>query len=206
MNDLNTAADRPATLPARGPAAATIRDQAACALVLGVAAFAWFGWGQQGPPAGWAVFLGIGSGLGALVAVAALLLTLRNKTGASVMRDPTTAKRYGRTVGIEVGAILIGAAALILASNPSYVAAWVLFVVGVHFVPLARLFRIPSLAVAGVLVALVGVIAAILGIAQVVLPSAVAGGGGGLLMLAFGAVTLYRAWRQHSDSHESATL
>lgn len=61
MNDLNTAADQPATLPARVSMAATIRDQAACALVLGVASFAWFGWGQQGPPAGWPVFLGIGS-------------------------------------------------------------------------------------------------------------------------------------------------
>lgn len=62
------------------------------------------------------------------------------------MRDPATAKRYGRTVGIEFAAILIGAAALIVLNNPGYVAAWVLFVVGVHFVPLARLFRIPSLA------------------------------------------------------------
>lgn len=192
----------PAQSAAKTPA--TIRDQAACALVEGFAAFLWFGWAQQGPPAGWPAFLIAGAVLGLLVAVAALLLTRRHHGGPSVMRHKVNRRRYGQIVGIEFALIGIGSAALGISGRSDFIAAWILFVVGVHFLPLARLFRSPSLALAGVIAAVVAVAAAVVGITTDVLPSAIAGGVGGLVLLVSGAVTLYRGWRRSTTSQESA--
>ena len=62
--------------PAVGLATATRRDLATNALVLGAAAFVWFGWAQEGPPPGWSPFLAVGSGLGAVLAVVSPVLVL----------------------------------------------------------------------------------------------------------------------------------
>ena len=45
-----------------------VRDLAVTAVVFGMAAFVWFGWGQEGPPERWRAWLGVGSGVGLLVA------------------------------------------------------------------------------------------------------------------------------------------
>ncbi|MGH3447458.1 MAG: hypothetical protein ACRDP4_07530, partial [Nocardioidaceae bacterium] len=52
-----------------------VRDLAVTAVVFGVAAFIWFGWGQEAPPARWRLVLGVGSGLGLAVALIGGLLT-----------------------------------------------------------------------------------------------------------------------------------
>ena len=67
---------------------------------------------------------------------------------------------------------------------------WVLFIVGAHFVPLGRLFRIDSLVVVGILVIMVSVGAAIAGLLGTIAPTAIAGGVGGVLLILFGAWSL----------------
>jgi hypothetical protein len=174
---------------------ATPRDLAVNGLVLGFAGAMWLGWAQEGPPAGWSVPLSIGSVVGVLVAVLAGVLTWRSRHGASAMADERGRRTYYRVVGVEVAAIAVGATALGISGQSEYIAAWILFVVGVHFVPLGRLFHIGSLKVVGVLAAVVSVVAVATGLLWTVLPSAVAGGVGGLLLVVFGAWSLLRVVR-----------
>jgi hypothetical protein len=44
------------------------QDLAVTAAIFGVAAFVWFGWAQEAPPARWRLPLGLGSLLGLLLA------------------------------------------------------------------------------------------------------------------------------------------
>lgn len=187
------------TVPASGATSVTTaseRDLAANALVLGAAGGAWFGWAQEGPPAGWVVPLTVGGLVGIVVAMVAAVLAWRRRHGDTVMSDPRGRRTYGRVVGGEVAAILIGVVLLRISGQYDYLAAWVLFVVGVHFVPLGRLFRIRSLQAAGVIVAVVSLVAVLIGRSGAALPSAVAGAGGGIVMVAFGIVSLRQLLRR----------
>lgn len=190
MTELLTPTDR--AVPAAGP---TTRDAAATALVLGVAGAAWGGWAQDGSPASWSLPLTIGSALGLLLAVAAGIRTFRHRHGDSAMREAGGQRIYSRTVAIEVGLIVLGVAGLDLAGQPTYLAAWILLVVGVHFVPLGKLFRVRGLTVAGLLLPVVAVAAGVLGVTGHAAPSAVAGAGGLVIMLVVGALALYRSMR-----------
>jgi len=76
-----------------------------------------------------------------------------------------------------------GAAALEAGGRPAYLPAWILLVVGVHFIPLGRLFRIGALAWAGLVLIPVAAAAAVTGAVTGVPPSTVAGVGGGLVCL-----------------------
>jgi hypothetical protein len=158
-------------------------DLAITAMVLGVAAIAWFGWGQAQPPAAWSPALTIGSVAAILATVAAGLAKRRLCGAVPSMRDPAVYRAYWRIVGTEVAACLLGMAALAAAGLTSYVAAWILLVVGAHFLPLGRLFGIAELYPAGWGLAAVAAAAAITGTVTAVRPSAVAGAGGGLACL-----------------------
>ena len=91
---------------------------------------------------------------------------------------------------LEALIIAGGATALGITGHSAYIAAWVLFIVGAHFVPLGRLFRIDSLVVVGILVIMVSVGAAIAGLLGTIAPTAIAGGVGGVLLILFGAWSL----------------
>lgn len=181
-----------ASPPVATPETAASRDLAVNGLVLGFAGAMWLGWAQEAPPAGWSIPLSICSALGLLVAITGGVLTWRRRHGSSAMAAEKGRRTYYRVVGLEGAAIAIGGTALGVTGHSAYTAAWVLFVVGAHFVPLGRLFRIRSLGLVGVLSVLVSVVAAILGLLGTVAPSAIAGGVGGLLLISFGAWSLLR--------------
>ncbi|HET8600305.1 MAG TPA: hypothetical protein VFL99_08265 [Segeticoccus sp.] len=187
-----------------GTPSATRRDLASNALVLGVAGFAWFGWAQEGPPAGWEIPLLVGSVLGALLAAGAVVRLVRGPADGSAMADPAGRRRYGWAVLAEVVAIVAGVVLLGALGRGDDISAWILLVVGTHFWPLATLFRIPSLRVAGALLVLVALLAAVLGAVSPVLPSAVSGAAGGLVLVVFGALSLRDA-HQLAPSGEPAT-
>jgi hypothetical protein len=187
MSTTATTSQRPASA-----ITATPRDLAVNGLVLGFAGAMWLGWAQQSPPAGWVAALAIFSGLGALVAIAGGVLTWQNRHSESAMSRMQGRRTYFRVVGLEGLVIAAGGTALGLTGHSDYNAAWVLFIVGAHFVPLGRLFRIPSLMVVGALAVLVSVVAAVEGLLGTVAPSAIAGGIGGVLLVLFGAWSLVR--------------
>ena len=101
------------------------------------------------------------------------------------MANPRLRRGYWVTVAIEVALIIGGNLLLSATGQPSYVAPWTLFVVGIHFVPLARIFHARGLALTGVATAIVAIAAACLGFANDLAPSAPAGGGGGLVFLSY---------------------
>jgi hypothetical protein len=177
-------------------AAGRPRDLAVTAIILGVAAGLWFGWGQAQPPAGWGLPMTVGSFAAIAVAVAAGITLSRLRHGASAMESRRVRRAYGITVGVETAVIGLGAVGLALAGRSAYTAPWILLVVGVHFLPLGRLFGSADLMWAGLALAAVAVAGAVTGAVSTVAPSAVTGAFGGLVLVAAAAASLGRALRR----------
>ncbi|MFE7416793.1 hypothetical protein [Rhodococcus sp. NPDC057529] len=172
------------------------RGEVIGAAVLAVAGIAWFGWAQEDPPAPWVPYLVAGSVISALLLVALVVLLVRRlTTTGSAMADPRVRRRYWLTVAVEVVLIVVGNLLLAAVGYPAYDAAWTLFVVGVHFIPLGRVFHARGLALTGVVAALVAVAAAGLGLADAVAPSAAAGAGAGVVFIGYGGWVLGRGRR-----------
>lgn len=186
------------------PTRAWDRGEVIGAAVLAFAGIAWFGWAQADPPASWVPYLVAGSALSALALVALVwLLMQRRATTGAPMADPRIRRGYWVTVAVEV--VLIAGGNLLLAAvgNAAYQAAWTLFVVGVHSIPLGRVFQARGLVLTGVVVALVAVIAAVVSSASRVAPSATAGAGGGIVFIGYAGWVLAGGRRRHPQSGSS---
>jgi hypothetical protein len=166
------------------------RSRGVTVAVEGFFAFVWFGWGQAAAPSWLVIPLGVGTGLGALLAVAGIALARRSAGRLPVMSDPLVRRRYGIIVGLEFG--LLGAGAAVLGATGEYrwVPVWICLGVGVHFFPLAATLENPSLRPLGALLIAVSAAALIAGLVSSVAPSTVTGPGAGLSLLAFGLATL----------------
>jgi membrane protein implicated in regulation of membrane protease activity len=176
-----------------GTPGGTPSDLSVTALILAIAGALWFGWGQAEPPAGWGLPMVIGMFAAIAVAIVAAVAVRRFRHGATAMADQRVRRGYGITVGVEVAAIAIGSVALGLTGHPDYTAPWILLVVGVHFVPLGRLFGIADLVWSGLVLSAVAIAAAVTGALSAVAPSAITGAFGGLVLLAAAATSLRKA-------------
>lgn len=169
------------------------RGEVIGAAVLAFAGIAWFGWAQADPPSSWVPYLAAGSVISVLALVALVVLLVRRRTTpGSPMADSRVRRGYWVTVAVEVVLIVGGNLLLAALGHPAYDAAWTLFVVGVHFVPLARIFDARGLALTGVVVAIVAIAAAGLGLVSDLAPSAAAGAGGGVVFIGYAAWVLGR--------------
>lgn len=117
-----------------------IRDFAMYAAIFGVFAFAWFGWAQENPPQWLRPWLGVGSGLGAILAGIGGYLAYTQWDASSALAKAGAYETFGIIVVTECLLSLVGALALIKMHKQHLVAAWVAFVVAIHFVPLAFIF------------------------------------------------------------------
>ena len=100
------------------------------------------------------------------------------------MNEARVRRGYWRVVATELALCAVGTVGLGGSGQSAYIAAWILLVVGAHFVPLGRLFAIGSLVLAGRVLVVVAVAAAVTGLVSTVAPSFVAGAGGGVVCLA----------------------
>ena len=191
-----TAAPEQADRTPAGTPGGTPSDLSVTALILAVAGALWFGWGQAEPPASWGLPLVIGMLAAIVVAIGAAVAVRRFRHGATAMADQRVRRGYGITVGAEVAAIAVGVLCLGLAGRPAYTAPWILLVVGVHFVPLGRLFASVDLVWAAFALSAVAIAGAVTGVVSGVAPSAVTGAFGGLVCIACAAVCLRRALRR----------
>ncbi|MFC9556612.1 hypothetical protein ACFTWF_37970 [Rhodococcus sp. NPDC056960] len=173
------------------------RGEVIGAAVLALAGIAWFGWAQENPPASWTPYLVAGQVISAvlLIALVMVLVVRRLTTTGSAMADPRVRRRYWGTVAVEVALIVGGNLLLAAVGHQAYDAAWTLFVVGVHFVPLGKVFHARALARAGVAVAVAAVAAAGLGLATDLAPSAAAGACGGVVFIGYAGWVLGRGRR-----------
>jgi hypothetical protein len=171
------------------------RDAGITALVESFFAMAWFGWGQEAPPAWLVPVLATGSAIGFLVALTGGIVGFRSPKETAVLRDRAAFRRYGIIVGIEFGLAGIGAGILGGIGQEAYIPVWICAVVGVHFFALAPVLGDRSLIPLGAILCVVSVAALITGLATDVLPSAVTGIGAGTALAGFGIAALARAFR-----------
>lgn len=151
------------------------RDVAMTALILGFFSSAWFGWAQEAPPSGWSTWLGIGSFTGLAVASIGGILAWRHWSDGSVLSEPGAMRRYGIIVGIECAACLVGALALGLTGQSRFIAVWIAFVVGVHFVPMAPVLANDFLIPLGAVLLLAAAAGLVAGLRGSFMPSAITG-------------------------------
>jgi hypothetical protein len=139
----------------------------------------------------------LAAGLAALVA-GAVLLRRRSAALPPSTLDPEEQRRAGRTFGrvnaVQWAAIVLIAVVLGRLHLDAYTPAAVTVVVGLHFFPLARLFRSPQHHVTGAALVLWGAVCLLL-VPRDVLQSTPAFGTGAILWTA-AAVTLARSFRQ----------
>ena len=170
----------------------TGRSRGVTVAVDGFFAFVWFGWGQAAAPSWLVIPLAVGTGLGALRAVAGVVVAKRSAGRLPAMSDPVVRRRYGILVGLEFGLLGAGAAVLGITGQYQWTPVWICFGVGLHFFPLAGVLENPSLRPLGALLIAVALAALVIGLASAVAPSTVTGLGAGLCLLAFGLASYVR--------------
>lgn len=164
------------------------RDLTMTAAIFGLFAFVWFGWAQENPPSAARVPLGVGSGVGGLLAIGFGLLSGFSWDAPSAL-DPSSPsfRTYLVIVGIEVVLAAAGGIGLGFSKWKSLVPVWVLLVVGVHFFALSPVFAMPALNALGALL-LVAVVITLVAARAGKQPSFVAGALAGSILLVFSAI------------------
>lgn len=162
-----------------------IRDHAMYAAIFGFFGFSWFGWAQDNPPQSWRVLLGIASGVSFLIALTGGYLAYTHWGGASSLDTPEAYRQFGVIVGIEFTLAFVGAGILAWRKRQEWIAAWIAFVVGIHFIPLAAIFNDSWLHILAALLASVS-IAAVIGAKKVhISATTLACAGAGCVVLLF---------------------
>lgn len=169
------------------------RDSGMTAMILGVFAIAWFGWGQADASGAMTVILTAGSSAAAVVAALGAISVFRAPRAESALHDPAVGRRYGIVVGLEFAIAGLGAGILGAAGAPDYIPVWVCAVVGLHFFALAAILDAAALRWLGASVTSVAVIAFVASVSTTVAPSSVTGPGAGLALLAYASVMLRSA-------------
>ncbi len=146
--------------------------------------------GAAGAP--WATVLRV---LGALVFVAVLWHQRRySASSGPAGTRPGALRTYWTSVVLEVVALVAGTAILSRTGHGEYGVAWVALVVGVHFLPFASAFDLPSFRWLGASLIALGVAGTALGVAGLgaVAPALVAGVGSGFVLMGFASVRFVR--------------
>ncbi|MDA1360983.1 hypothetical protein O1R50_15235 [Glycomyces luteolus] len=169
-----------------------VRDAAAVAAIFGFFAMAWFGWAQEAPPARWVKWLAAGSAAGILTLIIGGLLVWRHWSDGTVFDDQVS-PRFGLVVGIEFASAGIGAALLAWRKRADLISAWIAFVVGVHFVPVAMVLSIPALHIVAAAVTVASAASVLVARAKGLIVSAVVGLSVGGLLLGAAVLSLVDA-------------
>ncbi|MCR8643774.1 hypothetical protein NV379_14050 [Paenibacillus sp. N1-5-1-14] len=171
-----------------------IRDYVMYASVFGMFSFSWFGWAQENPRASWRKYIGIASGIALLVCLYGVYLSVTNWHAPSALNDTAAFKSYLISVYAEFAIGGIGAIVLLRKKKQQFVAPWIAFIVGIHFIGLKSVFDDASLyLLAGLLVA-VSVIALLTSRKLKVGYSAITGIGAGTVLFGFALLGLIRYW------------
>lgn len=160
------------------------KDTAICGAIFAGASMMWFGWGQQGGELGGLLVAG---SLVAITVTALAALNIRRTPGRPTLSvDPRARGIYWGAVLAEVIAIVGSAALLNRAGHPAYLSSVTLAIVGLHFLPMMRAFRIRLLGAVAMACVLIGGAAAGGGLLGWWPAPTAAGLGGGLALLVAG--------------------
>lgn len=169
-----------------------VRDYAMYASVFGMFSFIWFGWAQENPRAGWRLYLGIASGLALLICLIGVYLSVKNWDEPSALAEASAFRNY--LISFYAEFILGGAGAFLLIrkGHKTYVAPWIAFIVGIHFISLKSVFDDASLWLLAVLMVAVSIIAIRAAPRLQVAHSAITGIGAGTVLFGFAVLGLIR--------------
>ncbi|GAB6926550.1 hypothetical protein JCM10914A_05330 [Paenibacillus sp. JCM 10914] len=169
-----------------------IRDYAMYAAIFGMFSMSWFGWAQERPRDPWRKYLGIASGFALLVCLLGVYFSMMNWDAPTALSDQTNFSNYLISVYVEFILAGVGAFVLIRKKRKDYVAPWIAFIVGIHFIGLAGVFEDPSLYVLAALLVTVSVISLFVAPKLQVANSAITGIGSGTVLFAFAVLGLLR--------------
>jgi hypothetical protein len=147
------------------PAAAEVRGRAVGVSLLAFFAIGWTGWGTGGhlPTAAQVPIMIAAAILSSVLAATAWRLARR----VPVDRDPTpeqfqVGRRFTWIVAVSWAAVIVAVVVLGVTGYPEMVAAVVCAGIGVHFLPLARLFDVPAYYVTGAALCLISIVTFVL--------------------------------------------
>lgn len=158
----------------------------------GLFALLWFNWGSTAVSSPVSHLLDVARALALLLIVGGIVLTARSAAGSTPMTSPAIRRKYGALVGAEFALLAAGNVVFAAAGLGEWIPVWVCLGVGLHFLPLARVFRETSLNVLGGALVVAAAGALISGLTTAAAPRMVAGTGAGLCLLAWGMVALGR--------------
>lgn len=185
-------------------AATNNRTRGITAVIEGFFAFMWFGWGSADAPSWLAGPLIAGQVVAGLLVLAGVVTAIRSTGERTPMADPLVRRRYNIVVAAEFGILFAGSALMGAVGLGDWIPVWICAGVGIHFLPLARLFDDLRLVPLGVAVTAVAAAALVVGLATDVAPSTVTGLGAGVLLVAAGIAAL--AGIRRGDEREDATV
>ncbi len=169
-----------------------LRDYTMYAAIFGMFSFSWFGWAQERPRASWRKYLGIASGIALLVCLIGVYLSVTNWDAASALTNKTAFGSYLVSVYVEFFLAGAGAFVLIRKKLSNYVAPWIAFIVGIHFIGLSSVFEDPSLYILAALLVAVSILSLWLSRKLNVANSAITGIGSGTVLFIFALLGLIR--------------
>lgn len=169
-----------------------IRDYVMTAAIFGFFGISWFGWAQENPPKSWRIPLGIGAGLSLVIGMIGVYFSIQNWHESTALSSNGAYSSYITFVIIEFVLAAIGAIVLILRKKQSYIAPWICFVVGVHFIWLEKIFQDPSLYILAILFIAVSLLSVFLSKKKNIANSALTGVGAGSVLLIFAIYGLIR--------------
>ncbi|WP_028775799.1 hypothetical protein [Shimazuella kribbensis] len=169
-----------------------IRDYVMYASVFGVFGFSWFGWAQENPPKKWRIPLGIGSGISFIIGLIGIYLSIQNWDESSALSRDGAYSSYLTFVIIEVILAAIGGILLTRYKKQSFIAPWICFVVGVHFIWLKAVFLDASLYLLAILMIGISLLSIYFSKRTSISNSALTGAGAGFVLLCFAISGLIR--------------
>lgn len=160
--------------------------------IFGMFSFVWFGWAQENPRKGWRKYLGIASGVAFLVCLLGVYLSVKNWEAASALSKMGAYKNYLIVFYGEFIIAGIGAFALIKTKRKQFIAPWVAFIVGIHFIALKFVFDDVSLYLLAALLVVVSLLSLLIAPKLKVAHSAITGIGAGTVLFGFAILGLIR--------------
>ncbi|GAK13134.1 hypothetical protein [Geomicrobium sp. JCM 19039] len=169
-----------------------IRDYAMFTAVFGMFSFAWFGWAQEGPREHWRKYIGIASGIALLVSLLGIYLSVMNWNEATALSEVGSLTTYLIVFYAEfiIGGIV--AFLLIRANKGDYVAPWICFIVGIHFIFLVNVFNDSSLYLLAILLIVISAMSPTISKKMNVRNSAITGISSGFVLFCFALFGLIR--------------
>lgn len=169
-----------------------VRDYAMYASIFGMFSFSWFGWAQENPRSSWRKYIGIASGVSLLICLIGIYLSITNWDAPSVLNNKNSFDNYLISVYIELFVAGAGASILLKCKFNDYVAPWIAFIVGIHFISLKSVFNDFSLYLLAALLVAVSITSLFISKKLNVANSAITGIGTGTVLFAYALLGLIR--------------